>query len=377
MRYPASARLVHRLDRALTGPWAPTITGVLVGIAAPLLVVAGNPLNMGLSVACFLRDIAGALGLHGSEYAQYLRPEIPGLVLGAWLAALVAGEARSRQGSSPLIRFVLGLFASVGALVFLGCPWRAILRLGAGDLNALWGILGLLSGVRLGLFFLSRGFELGRSQPAPVPLAWVTPVAMASLVLLLILAPPGIRDQGNASRLAPLYSSIGCGALRAPVLLSLSVAMLIGVCAQRSRFCVMAALRNVLLMRHLALVKGLAAMLVSTFLVNLLVGQFALGFEGQPIAHTSALCNFGGLLLTGVASTLAGGCPSRQLVLSGEGDADAGVFVLGMLVGAALAQSFGVASSSDGLGQLGPQAVILGLAVCIVIGLAMRPSSPG
>ena len=106
---------------------------------------------------------------------------------------------------------------------------------------------------------------------------------------MLILAPPGIRDQGNASRLAPLYSSIGCGALRAPVLLSLSVAMLIGVCAQRSRFCVMAALRNVLLMRHLALVKGLAAMLVSTFLVNLLVGQFALGFEGQPIAHTSAL----------------------------------------------------------------------------------------
>ena len=92
---------------------------------------------------------------------------------------------------------------------------------------------------------------------------------------------------------------------------------------------------------------------------------------------TPVLCNFGGLLLTGVASTLAGGCPSRQLVLSGEGDADAGVFVLGMLVGAALAQSFGVASSSDGLGQLGPQAVILGLAVCIVIGLAMRPSSPG
>ncbi|HBG21735.1 MAG TPA: YedE-related selenium metabolism membrane protein, partial [Peptococcaceae bacterium] len=41
---------------------------------------------------CFLRDIAGGLGLHRAGVVQYLRPEIPGLVLGATLAALIGHE---------------------------------------------------------------------------------------------------------------------------------------------------------------------------------------------------------------------------------------------------------------------------------------------
>lgn len=40
-------------------------------------------------MACFERDIAGALGLHRAEVVQYIRPEIIGFVLGATLAALV------------------------------------------------------------------------------------------------------------------------------------------------------------------------------------------------------------------------------------------------------------------------------------------------
>ena len=41
------------------------------------------------------------------------------------------------------MRFILGIFAMIGALAFLGCPWRALLRLAGGDLNALVGISGL------------------------------------------------------------------------------------------------------------------------------------------------------------------------------------------------------------------------------------------
>ena len=53
--------------------------GVAVGIAALILTASGNPKNMGFCIACFLRDTAGALGLHSAEAVQYIRPEIIGL----------------------------------------------------------------------------------------------------------------------------------------------------------------------------------------------------------------------------------------------------------------------------------------------------------
>ena len=86
----------------------------------------------------------------------------------------------------------------------------------------------------------------------------------------------------------------------------------------------------------------------AALVANLALGQFKLGFEGQPVAHTDGLWNFGGMTLSGLAFTLAGGCPGRQLFLSGEGDADAGVFVLGMITGAAFAHNFNLASSGAG-----------------------------
>ncbi len=107
--------------------------GVLIGILAPILQKLGNPGNMGICVACFERDIAGALGLHRAAVVQYIRPEILGFVLGALAAAIIFREFRPRLGSAPIIRFVLGMVAMIGALVFLGCPWRALLRLAGGD----------------------------------------------------------------------------------------------------------------------------------------------------------------------------------------------------------------------------------------------------
>ena len=62
-------------------------TGVVVGLIASLLVYFGNPANMGYCIACFLRDTAGGLGLHNAKAVQYIRPEIIGLILGAFGAA--------------------------------------------------------------------------------------------------------------------------------------------------------------------------------------------------------------------------------------------------------------------------------------------------
>ena len=43
--------------------WFVIVAGVAVGLAALGLTLLGNPANMGFCIACFERDIAGALGL--------------------------------------------------------------------------------------------------------------------------------------------------------------------------------------------------------------------------------------------------------------------------------------------------------------------------
>ena len=137
--------------------------GCVIGALASLLVYWGNPSNMGFCIACFLRDISGALGLHSAANVQYVRPEIIGLVLGSFLLALFRKEFGAKGGSSPLTRFVLGMFVMIGCLMFLGCPFRMILRLAGGDLNALLGGLGFVLGILAGVFFLKKGYSLKRS----------------------------------------------------------------------------------------------------------------------------------------------------------------------------------------------------------------------
>ena len=72
------------MDKLLTSRHGPWVTGGILGLLAVLLVKLGNPGNMGFCVACFTRDIAGALGLHRAAVVQYLRPEIPGFILRAF-----------------------------------------------------------------------------------------------------------------------------------------------------------------------------------------------------------------------------------------------------------------------------------------------------
>ena len=109
------------------------LAGGVIGLIAAILVFFGNPANMGFCIACFLRDTTGALGLHSAAAVQYIRPEIIGLVLGACIISLAKKEFRPRGGSAPVTRFTLGAFVMIGCLMFLGCPFRMILRLAGGD----------------------------------------------------------------------------------------------------------------------------------------------------------------------------------------------------------------------------------------------------
>jgi len=346
--------------------------GVFVGIFAPLLQKWGNPGNMGICVACMERDIAGALGLHRAAVVQYIRPEIIGFVLGALIAALLFKEFRPRGGSSPLIRFFLGFFAMIGALVFLGCPWRALLRLAGGDGNAILGLLGLIAGIWIGVLFLKSGYSLGRSQKEKIFSGWVFPIAMIALFLLLIFSPQFGRTPEGQPTGPIFFSQKGPGSQHAPILISLLIGLCVGFLAQRTRLCTMGAIRDVILIRSTHLLSGVLGIVIAAFFVNLILGQFKAGFSNQPIAHTNHLWNFLGMTLAGLAFALAGGCPGRQLFLSGEGDGDAGIFATGMIVGAGFSHNFSMASSPSGPGAYGPIAVIIGLIFCIVIGFTMR-----
>ena len=349
--------------------WGIISVGAFIGIFAPLLQKWGNPANMGICVACMERDIAGALGLHRAAVVQYMRPEIIGFVLGSLIAAYAFREFRSRAGSAPIVRFVLGAFAMIGGLVFLGCPWRAALRLAGGDGNAIFGLLGLIGGVWVGTLFLKGGYNLGRSQPTHTTVGWLLPLTMLGFLILMFIFP---KIQGQEKNGVLFYSVKGPGSMHAPLLASLVIGLLVGFLAQRSRFCTMGAIRDFILFRQAHLLWGFITLVVVAFIVNLILGQFNPGFAKQPVAHTMSLWNFAGMVLAGLAFCLAGGCPGRQLFLAGEGDGDAAVFVFGMIVGAAFSHNFGLASSPDGVGPYGIHAVIIGLLACLFIGFTMR-----
>ncbi len=337
------------------------LAGLVMGVLAALLVKWGNPPNMGICVACFIRDIAGALGLHRAGVVQYIRPEILGFVFGSFIAAYAFREFRARGGSSPLVRFLLGAFMMIGALVFLGCPIRATLRLAGGDLNGITGLAGVAIGALAGIFFLKRGYNLGRAAKIPTAAGWIVPLAVIGLLLLAIFEPRFIFS-----------SEKGPGSLHAALGISLGVGLLIGFLAQRSRMCFVGAWRDIFLIRDGYLISAVVACFIGALVFNLILGQFKLGFEGQPVAHSSHLWNFLGMALFGLAATFLGGCPLRQLILAGEGDTDAAVTVLGLFAGAAFAHNFGLASSDAGPSALGPVAVIAGLVITICLGLLMR-----
>ena len=349
------------MRRLLTPKVLIVLAGLIFGVLAAYMVKWGNPPNMGICIACFLRDIAGGLGLHRAGVVQYLRPEIIGLVLGAFISAFAFREFRARGGSSPLIRFLLGAFVMIGALVFLGCPVRALLRLAGGDLNGVTALGGVVVGAGVGILFLKNGFNLGRSTKTHAPAGWVMPVLMLGVLLLAIFTPGFI-----------FASESGPGAMHAALWISLVVGLFVGVLAQRTRMCFVGGWRDLMMVRDSYLFSGIAAFFIGAIMANAALGYIDWGFVGQPVAHDNHLWNFLGMVLVGLAATLLGGCPLRQLVLSGEGDTDAGVTVLGLVVGAAIAHNFFTTASPGGIGDNSVVAVIVGLVFCLAVGFFMR-----
>lgn len=314
--------------------WKLALSGVVIGLLVMLLAMSGNPANMAICVACFIRDAAGALKLHTATPVQYFRPEIVGFVCGSFLISMATKEYRSTAGSAPMVRFLLGAVMMIGALVFLGCPLRMVLRMSAGDLNAYVALIGFAGGVATGSCFLKKGFSLGRAYETKSLSGAVLPVLLAALLAI------GVATGAYAA------STEGPGSKHAPLLLALMVALVIGALAQKSRMCFAGSIRDVILMKNFDLLSIIAALFVVMTIYNIATGNFHLSFSGQPIAHSQHLWNILGMYVVGFAAVLAGGCPLRQLILAGQGSSDSAVTFLGMLLGAAFAHNFNLVGSA-------------------------------
>ena len=318
------------------------LVGALFAIVSVLLVNSGNPGNMGLCVACFVRDTGGAIGLHNFEPTQYVRPEIIGIILGALIVSIGTKEFSAKGGSTPITRFTLGAAVMIGALIFLGCPTRMLLRIAGGDLNAIVGLIGFGAGIALGMFFLNKGFSLGRSYKISKAEGFLLPILAVMLLAALSFIPSilNFTEVGG-----------GPGGARAPIAMALGIGLLMGGIGFTSRFCFVAGIRDSFLFKNFSMLLAFVALLVVGIIGNMALGQFSLGFDYQPVAHTDGLWNFLGLGLVGLGSVLLGGCPFRQVVLAGSGNSDSVVTIFGLTFGAAMAHNFSLASSAAGIGD--------------------------
>ncbi|MBR0376016.1 MAG: YedE-related selenium metabolism membrane protein, partial [Firmicutes bacterium] len=213
------------------------------------------------------------------------------------------------------------------------------------------GLVGFIGGILLGVVFLKKGFTLGRGYKQGKAEAAAFPVVYFLLFALFHL------------------SEEGPGSMRAPIIASLIAGLAVGVFCQRSRMCMVGGVRNAVMFKDFGLIAGFIVVILTVLVGNLILGKFNPGFADQPIAHSDGLWNFLGTALMGWGSVLLGGCPLRQLILTGQGESDSAVTVLGMLVGAAFCHNFGLASSAAGPTAGGKIAVIVGFAVVAVISL--------
>lgn len=342
----------------------PVAFGLLaaVGAACAFLVIRGNPGNMGICGACFLRDTSGALGLF-DKGPRIFRPELLGVVLGALVWRFARGQWTARSGSYAVSRFVLGVWMAIGALVFLGCPFRLLQRLGGGDLNAVVGAFGLVLGVGLAVQFERRGYNVGKTAPSPPAVGLLGPAML--LVAGFMWFTGKLIGPGPGADGPPAH---------APWALSLAFAAGAGAILSATGFCVISACRQAWGGPKRAMLVATACMVVAYAAVAGIGGKLTFGFDGQPAAHAEHVWNALAMVLVGLTGAFAGGCPVRQIVMTGEGNGDAFVTIAGIGVGGALAHTLGLASSGAGTTEAGRIAVLVGIAVVLVYAMSIQRS---
>ena len=129
---------------------------------------------------------------------------------------------------------------------------------------------------------------------------------------------------------------------------SLGLGLIVGYLGQRSRMCSIGGLRDFVLVRDTALLKGVGAMLVAAWVafgaIRVIAGSDAgfglLAAGTTPSGITACAAILVGALLLGFVATLSGACPLRQHVLAGQGRVGAWAFLAGFYIAAVVYTSW-------------------------------------
>lgn len=207
--------------------------------------------------------------------------------------------------------------------------------------------------------FEARGYRIGTTAPAPAAVGIAGPALFLGLTALFLggkLFGPG-PDAAN-------------GPAHAPWALALGVAAAVGAILSATGFCAVAAVRSAFGPRRAPTYAALALVLAYAA-VSYATGRSSIGATTPPVAHGDAVWNLAAAFLLGLTGAFAGGCPVRQLVLTGEGNGDALTTVAGLVVGGAAAHNFGTVSAAAGPAGPGGPTTFGKLAVAVGIPLAL------
>jgi uncharacterized protein len=226
----------------------------------------------------------------------------------------------------------------------------------------LLGFAGVAFGAFIGVLFMRRGFNLSRATKISQGAGWIMPAMMIGLLGLLILQPAFIN-----------FSHVGFASNHAAWPIALGAALVVGFLAQRSRLCFAGAWRDIFLIKNTNLMTGVITAVLAALVLNMFLGQFKLGIGSEmPLSQDAYVANFFATTLVGLGATLLTGCPLRQLILSGEGDTDATVTVMGLFAGTAIMRNFDLTACSGKFPALGWAVIGVGLVSCLAIGFFMR-----
>ncbi len=217
-----------------------------------------------------------------------------------------------------------------------------------------------MSRVRTGLLFERRGYNLGRTQVVAPADGLLGPAANAA-VLILFLAGGALVGPGPGEVAPPAH---------APWVWALVIAEAVGAALSATGFCAVTGARQIFQQKR-RMLAATGLLVIGYAAVAALAGNFKLGFEGQPAAHTDGLWNVLSLALVGLTGCLVGGCPVRQIVMTGEGNGDAFITLSGILVGGAIAHNLGLVSTGEGPTQAGQTAVVIGLVLALAFAFSI------
>lgn len=295
--------------------WTPLVGGLLIGFVNTMMFAFDSPWavfsglrNWGLHLLEFVPGIGDVAQVHPLEHKSSVMDIA--FLLGAFASALLAKQFRIQL--PPLKEAVKGIIGGalmgIGANLAKGCTiggfYSSIAALSA---SGLYMMLGLFIGTVIALKYLLWEKRMEKSPSASGKVFSVPHVLqlLVGVVALFagLLAIPYYYDYQDFNELGVLFS----------------LAMVLGIASQRSRFCFVRSFREPFMTGDAEMTKAAAASF-AVVIIGFSIIKFAEIREFMTLVAPSAgwPALLGGIIF-GVGMMLAGGCASGSLWRAGEG----------------------------------------------------------